>query len=373
MDNHTSTHNALKVVMLKFPHLAEKILQKVDNKGLAKSREVDQFWQIFIDERDYPWLRIVNIPTVLPNENTYSHLAAEHGQIDAFEMILNEDNNADPKDDWGVTPYLIACGKGRMNIVSMLMKKSKELSVDLNKRDNGCRTAFHLACEEGHSDIAKMIMKNSSKLKIDLNTKDIGGRTAFHVVCSLGHTEIAEIMIKNSAKLKIDFSTKTNRDSTGFHLACHRGHYEIAKMILENSPRLKMDLNGRNIVGYTGFQEVILKGYLNIAEMIIDHSLGLEINLNTTCNEGMTVFHLACSGRQSENRTRIVEMVLEISESHKIDLTAIEKLGQTGYQMAEYFKRTEVINLIKTKMPSLVVFGLGHTKPLEALAYQNYD
>ena len=168
MDNHTSTHNALKVVMLKFPHLAEKILQKLDNQGLAKSREVDQVWQTFIDERDYSWLSIVNIPTVRPKEKTYFHLAAEHGQIDAFKMILNEDNNADPKDDWGVTPYLIACGKGRMNIVSMLMKKSKELSVDLNKRDNGCRTAFHLACEEGHSDIATLIMKNSSKLKIKL-------------------------------------------------------------------------------------------------------------------------------------------------------------------------------------------------------------
>ena len=108
MDNYTSTHNALKNVLHRFPHLAEKILQKVDNQGLAKSREVDQVWQIFIDERDYPWLCIVNIPTVLAKGKMYLHLAAEHGQIEAFEMVLNEDNNADPKDNWGTTPYLIA-------------------------------------------------------------------------------------------------------------------------------------------------------------------------------------------------------------------------------------------------------------------------
>ena len=346
----------MKLVMLRFPHLAEKILQKLDNHGLAKSREVDQVWQKFVNERDYPWLRIVNIPTILAKRKMYLHLAAEHGQIDAFEMILNEDNNADPKDDWGTTPYLIACGKGRMNIVSMLMKKSKELKVDLNKRDNGGRTAFHLACKEGHSDIARMIMKNSLKWKIDLNTKHSGGGTAFHLVCFGGHSEIAENMIKNSAKLKINLSTKDNMDSTGFHLACYSGHFEIVKMILKNSSRLQIDLNSRNRGGYTGFQLVILKGYLNIAEMVVNNCSSLKIDLNTRTNEGMTVFHLACSGSQSENRTRIVEMVLELSECHKIDLRAKEKdYGESGYQLAKYFKRTEVVNLIKTKMPSLVV------------------
>ena len=353
--------------MSRFPHLAEQILQKLDNEGVAKSREVQQVWQTFIDERDYPWLRIVNIPTVLPN--TYLHLAAEKGQIDAFEMILNEDNDADPKDDWGETPYLIGCAKGRMNIASMLMNKSKELKIDLNQSNICGKTALHLACEKGHSDIAKMIMKNSSKLKIDLNTKNIWGGTAFHIVCCRGHSEIAEIMMKHSSKLKLDLSTKDNHDSTGFHLACNNGHFEIAKMILEHSPMLKIDLNGKNSIGYTGFQYVIVKGYLNIAEIVVSKSLSLKIDLNTKCNGGLTVFHLACLGIQSDTCTKIVEMVIEMSECHKIDLRAKDKrYGETGYQMAEYFKRTEVINLIKNKMPSLVVSGLGHTRLHEALA-----
>ena len=85
--------------------------------------------------------------------------------------------------------------------------------------------------------------------------------------------------------------------------------------------------------------------------MVINKSLSLKINLNTTCKGGSTVFHLACVGDQ----TRIVEMVIEMSECHKIDLRAKDKrYGQTGYQMAEDFKLTEVIKLIKTKMPSLV-------------------
>ena len=61
----------MRVVMLRFPHLAKEILQKLDNKGMAKSREVEQFWKQFIDERDYPWLRVVNIPSILTSGNTY--------------------------------------------------------------------------------------------------------------------------------------------------------------------------------------------------------------------------------------------------------------------------------------------------------------
>jgi hypothetical protein len=44
----------MTVVMLRFPHLAEQILKKVNKNGLAKSREVEHVWQKFIDERDYP-------------------------------------------------------------------------------------------------------------------------------------------------------------------------------------------------------------------------------------------------------------------------------------------------------------------------------
>ena len=351
----------MSIVLLRFPHLAKQIFQKLDKEGLAKSRKVERFWQKYIDERNYLWHLIVNIPTVLANGNTYLHLAAEHGQIDVFEMIINEDNNKDPINDLAQTPYLIACGKGRVNIASMLMKKSLELNIDLNQSDNGGRTALHLACQEGCSGIAEMIVNKSSELKMDLNTKDTGGRTAFHLVCSRGHSEIAEIIINNSSKLKINLSTTTNSivgtfvyQRTAFHLACYGGHIKIVKMILENSSRLNFDLNRRDHSGYTAFQLVCLQGYLKIAEMMINQSLPMKIDLNTKCNHGMTVFHLACVGLPSDDRTRIVEIILQQSEYHRIDLTAVDDIGQSGYQIAQFYNNTEVINLIKSKVPTLV-------------------
>ena len=345
----------MRVVIQRFPHLAEQILQKLDNEGLAKSREVQRCWQKFIDERDYPWLRIVNIPNVLPKGNTYLHLVAEYGQIDVFEMLLNEENNTDQKNNLDETPFMFACRKGRMNIVAMLLKKSGELKIDLNQKDCCDVTAFSYSVENGHSKIAKMIMDNSLQLKIDLNTKDIKDTTPFHFVGQYGHSEIAEMMINNSSKLKIDLCSLDNEECTALHLACHNGHLEVAEMILENSSRLKMDLNRRDIGGYTAFHLACVLGHQKIAEMIMNHSSCLKIEFNTPCNNGMTIFHSACKGRQSDNRTKLVKIIIEWSERHKIDLTAKDKYGRNGYHIAESFKNTEVINLIKTKMPGLVM------------------
>ena len=91
-------------------------------------------------------------------------------------------------------------------------------------------------------------------------------------------------------------------------------------------------------------------GRINIVEMLIDKSVPLQLDLTATFS-GLTGFYLACRG----GHTNVVELLLDKSESVNFDLTAKDKrYGETGYQMAEFFKTTEVINLIKTNMPGLV-------------------
>ena len=108
----------MRDLILRFPHVAEQIFQQLDSKSLAKCREVHRLLQKFIDERNYPslqykaiWLCIVNIPTILQNGDTYMHLAAQWGQTDMFEIILDEEEKKNPKNCKGETPFLVACHK----------------------------------------------------------------------------------------------------------------------------------------------------------------------------------------------------------------------------------------------------------------------
>ena len=244
----------MEEIILRFPHLAEKIFQKLTNEGLAKSREVERLWQKFIDEKNYLWLRIVNIPTILQEGNSYMHLAARYGQMDMFEMILCEEDNKNPKNRGGETPFIVACIKGHMNIVIILINKSNELGIDLDIKDKYGQTGFHQACREGHSEVAEIIMKNAASTNIDLNVKDNwNGSTAFCHACWNGHSEIAKLIMKNAASMNIDLNNKNNFDSTAFSAACSMGHSEIAKLIMKNAASMNIDLNMKDRNGHTAF------------------------------------------------------------------------------------------------------------------------
>ena len=359
----------MRDLILRFPHLAEKIFQQLDNEGLARSRQVEKLWQKFIDERNYPWLRIVDIPTILQDGDTYLHLAAQSGQMDMFEIILDEEKDKDPKSDVGETPFLTACSKGRMNVAfTYIYKKGDELEIDLNTKDHKKQTAFHLACLHGHSEIAEMIAKNSSntftttattKLKIGLNNKNIDGSSAFHLACWQGHSEIAEMIMKNSSKLNIDLNSKNNtRDGnpgaynlrsisdgwTAFHFTCFSGHSEIAEMIMKNSSQLKMDLNRKDNYGMTAFHFACMRGHIKIVNMMIEQSESLELDLEAKDNEiNWATFMPYGAALDEVSRNMYISKYVD---------------NKTGYQLAKVFERNDIVNLIQMKMPSLALYGL---------------
>ena len=106
--------------MLKFPHLPLQIFKKLDNESLFKCRELSRSWKNIFDERNYPWLRIVNIPTILMERNTYLHLAAETGQIQAFKTAFNQEEDRNVLNEDGETSFHCACGMGHINVVTGL-------------------------------------------------------------------------------------------------------------------------------------------------------------------------------------------------------------------------------------------------------------
>ena len=210
----------MEALMLRFPHLPEQIFQKLDNETLFKSREVARSWQDLIDEGNYPWLRIVNIPTILKNENTYLHLSAETGQIEAFKTAFRKEEDKNIKNHYFDTPFYLACIKGRSMIVQFLLKNT-DLEFMIKEKEIHGKTAFVLACQNGHLDMVKILMDNAANLGIDLNETDVYGRTAFISACINGHSAVVKIFMENAASLKIDLKmgkNKYNNYLTAFHI-----------------------------------------------------------------------------------------------------------------------------------------------------------
>ena len=153
-----------------FPHIAEKIFDKLGKKSLRSCREVSKSWLDSIDNRNLLW----------------------------NEILKNEDGNK---------AFQLACKNGHAKMLGIIFKKSTEFNIDFNAKDFFQRTAFHCACKNDLLKIAEMIIQKSVDFGIDLNAKDAGDKTAFHLVCKNGHLKIAEMIIQKSADFGIDLST----------------------------------------------------------------------------------------------------------------------------------------------------------------------
>ena len=92
-----------------------------------------------------------------------------------FEEILYEEKDKNPKNNWGWTPFHLACYYGQLEIIKLLLKIPIGRSIDLNSKDNNGRTGFHIVCSCGQTEIAELLVENFDELNLDCNAEDIMG------------------------------------------------------------------------------------------------------------------------------------------------------------------------------------------------------
>ena len=269
-------------LMLKCPHLPEQIFQKLDNSSLFKCREVFKSWKTLIDGKNYPWLRVVNIPTILKKKDRYLHLAAETGQIEAFKIASNKEKNMNIKNRCGETSFHLACKKGRSTIAQFILKKSgvqinsdtkKNQTIDLNVKTKKLGiTGLGLACENGHSEVVNILMENAIDLKISVNEKDNYERTAVYLACMQGHSGVVKNFIQNKVAWNIDFKIE-DKMVEAFLTACIHGHSDVVKVFLENADTFGIDLTNLDDINIEkGFNIALHKGHSSLVKVFFDNT-----------------------------------------------------------------------------------------------------
>ena len=87
--------------------------------------------------------------------------------------------------------------------------------------------------------------------------------------------------------------------------------------------------------------------------MIMRKSAEFNIELNVKDEKGQTAFHLACASGKKFNNFSTVKIMLANAHSSNLDLLARNNNVQTGFQLAQQFGVSYVVDYIKTKMPSI--------------------
>ena len=252
---------------VRFPHLMVQIIKKVDNKGLVKSRKVTRTWQKFIDEENYPWLRIVKIPTIL-RRNTYLYLAADYGQIDMCEMISKSEGDEKLFHNNVPYPYLIACHNGHVKIAEMLLMKLHELKIYFCRKAND-----------------SIVLDQSESPQIGPLLKIMWLETGFVTACHAGHINVVKMLIDKSVPLELDLADQSGYGHTGFHLACQGGNTNVVELLLDKSESVNFDLTAKDRHGHTGFQKAMNVNVINLIKskmpcLVVEKPPGLKDHLD---------------------------------------------------------------------------------------------
>jgi ankyrin repeat protein len=199
-------------------------------------------------------------------------IAAERGRLDMFLMIINKlQESINPirllsnthVNREGKTLLMIACSQpstplgGAFRItksMKMIDQKSSNLvqwllceGFDPYSKDHEGRTALHHAVQSGRLDVNETVLKllESRPKNTLVHMEDKGGNTALHLACTKknGSTAVVSILLAHGARTSdINFKLETP-----LHTSARSGVAEVVPLLLEAAA----DTQARDILGRT--------------------------------------------------------------------------------------------------------------------------
>ena len=253
----------MEEVLIRFPHLGDKILKKLDCKSLVNCKEVNRTFEnlMKVEKRSYlhaiqwytncsePLMReivekygaAIIILAILreiygkfcrntkqhhkylqKHDSTPLHVAAKMGQSGAYHLIMENVANKNP-----------------FNMISDA-KNWKCMRGQVDKRTGFySNTPLHLAAKNGNFSVCKLIIENvldknpSASLYPELRKQRIVTNdqwTPLHLAANFGHFSICELIINNISEK----NPKDEQDWTPLHSAAQNGHLRVCELILSN-------------------------------------------------------------------------------------------------------------------------------------------
>ncbi|CEL96932.1 unnamed protein product [Vitrella brassicaformis CCMP3155] len=185
---------------------------------------------------------------------TALHWAAHEGHVAAVNKLMEWD----PKLG-GMTPFIVAAGQGRVDVMEFLYAKRKDL---LTQTTNNGDTALHQAAYKGKIEVMKFLYEMDGSI---LQQKGQDGWNAIHA-------------------------------------AAQEGHLAVVNKLLEWDPKLIDSRVAK--YGWTPLMKGAMKGHVDVMEALYEKRKDL---LTQTDNKGDTPLHLAAYWGSSAAVSQLLE------------------------------------------------------------------
>jgi len=142
--------------------------------------------------------------------------------IHNIRLLINHGVNVNWVNNLGLTPLLIACIWGYVEVAQLLLEKGAEV----DKPNQIGMTPLYVASQNGHLDMARLLLEKGA----DINKTNHKGWTPLHAVCRggmNGAVNIVQLLIENNA----DINYLTNEGQKPIDIACEMKQYDIVEKL----------------------------------------------------------------------------------------------------------------------------------------------
>ena len=156
--------------------------------------------------------------------------AAEMGDVNACRILVTEHgvpaDAVDPND--GYTPLLVAAEEGNVDVAEFLL----DAKARVNKVDKLGRTPVYAAAVVGQPEIITFLIQRGA----DPTITDLDGRTPIWAACAVRQTKAATALLRASQKrgLDLDLNHRDPCGLTAFEFASKRGYNDILHFLRKN-------------------------------------------------------------------------------------------------------------------------------------------
>ena len=273
----------------RFPHLAGRIFDQVDDESLNNCKEISREVLEFLDNERFFWIRIIKKPRGVNMKIRLKDFpkswkpVIEKTPVEKVKQIAIAVSRFFQENHlyYNFMQYnlaskfsliVITAHHGDLALLQFIVNKIKLK----NFRQTDRMSALHMVASEGHVDVydlltSKLRDKNPGKTSL-LNRK---GQTPLHRAAENGHFAICKLIIEGTGN-KNPGEIKEDKD-TPLHLAAANGHLEVCKLILNKIS----DKNPANwSEGKTPLHFAAENGHLAVCQLMIENLS--DINPNTT-------------------------------------------------------------------------------------------
>ncbi|XP_050085403.1 uncharacterized protein LOC126571149 [Anopheles aquasalis] len=241
------------------------------------------------------------------------HYAVLSGNVELLNLLLDQCNDLNLRDVYGLTPLDVAC---------------KLANVEMIKALTNAGAKWYTNGEHGCSQYAWIFLNNDQEAIVFLKNNDLlSAKIAsacmelFLQYCDDANEEIVEFMLGNNASEYGQLYAKA--------AAYRRLH--VLQFMIETDRKLKTNINRKDVTsgrGLTALQIAARQGYREVVELLVRHGA----NVHAKDAGGNSVLHYAVESRSTGIVRLLLQHGAQVAVRNSHDKTPLEVAIECGHR-----------------------------------------